>query len=347
MDEIQLKVNNQIYNGWDGVTLRRSLGAVAGAFGLSIVKAWEGGIYPQDVCKVTIGGETIISGYVDAVNMQISGTENGYSVEGRDFTGQLVDCSAIHKTGSWINAKINTIIGDLVAPFKIKAIFTGDLGEAFPRFTIQQSETVFEAIDRACKARGLIATSNFAGELIITDQKTKKSKDSLTVGVNIKAASLALKLDERFSKYTVKGSLTGDDFSASNSYNISASVVDKAINLYRPLIIIAEGQVNKKTAQARANIEASIRAAKASAVDVTVVGWRQSDGRLWDVNYEIPVNIPQFDLKENMLIIECAYSLDEGGGKIVNLKLMRDDAFLKIPEGAPKEVKKRKSGFKW
>ena len=159
---------------------------------------------------------------------------------------------------------------------------------------------------------------------------------------------MGLKLENRHSKYIVKGSaqLANDDWwEAKSSYSFSGECIDEAVNLYRPLIIIPDGQSDAKMSQTRANYEASIRAAKSSAVKVTVIGWRQRDGKLWDVNLEIPVKIPTFGLDETLLIVDFYYSLDDSGGEIVSLNLMRKDAFLKMPE--KKVLKKRESGFKW
>lgn len=349
MSKLELKVNGKSYVGWQSITLKRSMGAISGGFGLGIVRAWSGDIYPSDKCLVTIDGEPIISGFIDNVNFDISDSDNSFSVEGRDFTGQLVDCSAIYKTGSWTKARLDKIVNDLILPFKIVAKFeVQNFGSVFRKFTIQQGETVFECIDRLCKSRGLIATSNFKGELVITDGKPKKSTDSLVLGVNVKSANMGLKLENRHSKYIVKGSaqLANDDWwEAKSSYSFSGECTDESVKLYRPLIIIPDSQSDAKMSQTRANYEASIRAAKSSAVKVTVVGWRQKDGKLWDVNLEIPVKIPTFGFDETLLIVDCDYSLDDSGGEIVSLNLMRKDAFLKMSE--KKVLKKRESGFKW
>lgn len=339
-------MNDTAYEGWKSVNIKRNLGAIAGAFSLSIVEAWGGQILPNQPCQVLLNNSPVITGYTDKNIKSISANANTFKIEGRDLTGQFVDCSAIYKTGSWKNAKIDKIIRDLISPFGIPVKFSGDLGNDFSKFVIQQGETVFESIERACKARGLVPTSDFEGNLVITDQTPKKSNDSLIYGKNIKSANQNLTGNERFSKYIVKGSVSGDNWSPNKSYNIKTETLDETVELYRPLIIIPEGQTDTAAAQARGDFEASIRAAKASEISIETVGWSQENGDLWDVNLIVPVDIPNFGISEELLITECSYNLDSGGGEITKFKLMREDAFKKLTQ---KKVKKRPqtSSFGW
>nr|WP_249942232.1 hypothetical protein [Escherichia coli] len=44
-----------------------------------------------------INGQTVISGWLDQVNQSISATRYQITISGRDKTGDLVDCSAVHQ----------------------------------------------------------------------------------------------------------------------------------------------------------------------------------------------------------------------------------------------------------
>lgn len=342
--KVKLKINQSSYEGWKDVNIRRNLGAVAGGFDLNIVRAWSGDIFPQNECSIFINDKVVISGYVDNVNISTDSSSDSFSVSGRDYTGQLVDCSAVYKTGSWRGVKIDTIIKNLISPFGIDVVFNGDLGPVFKKFVIQQGETVFECIDRACKIRGLITTSNFKGQLLITDGSPVIANDSLVYGENLKDAEVSLSLGDRFSDYIVKGSSSGNDWVAKKSYSFKAETKDDQVTLYRPLVVIPEGLADTKSCQLRGDFEANIRAAKSSEVNCTVQGWFQDNGDLWDVNMLVDVNISKFSLSEQMIITECVYSFDDSGGEIVKIKVMREDVLDKLPL---KKVKKRSSSFGW
>jgi prophage tail gpP-like protein len=80
----------------------------------------------------------------------------------------------------------------------------------------------------------------------------------------------------------------------------------------------------------RAQWEATVRAARAVSVQVTVQGWRQGNGELWPVNALVNVDLPWLRLSGDMLISELTHTLDESGTR-TQLTLRRPDAFIPQP----------------
>ena len=78
-------------------------------------------------------------------------------IRGRDRTGDLVDCSAATMPGEWQNELLDRIVQSLIDPFGISVTVDTDIGEPFRKFRIDEGETVFEAIDRACRYSGRAA----------------------------------------------------------------------------------------------------------------------------------------------------------------------------------------------
>jgi len=62
------------------------------------------------------------------------------------------------------------------------------------------------------------------------------------------------------------------------------------------------------------------------------LGWQKSDGTLWLPNELVTLHAPQLGInKEERLIVDCRYVLDEGGTKTY-ITLMHRDAFSEPPE---------------
>jgi prophage tail gpP-like protein len=94
--------------------------------------------------------------------------------------------------------------------------------------------------------------------------------------------------------------------------------------------------VDISTARKRAQWEATVRAARAVSVSVTVQGWRQADGTLWPVNGLVQVDLPWLRISGEMLITELTYSLDESGTQ-TQMTLRRADAYTPEPEKPAEE----------
>lgn len=120
----ELLVGTSIYGGWQRVSVTRSIEQVANSFDLEVTERWPGQstsrpIRPGEECTLKLDDETVITGYVDDAEPTFDRQSHGISVRGRDATGDLVDCSAVHKTGQWMNAPLDRIATDLCAPFKM------------------------------------------------------------------------------------------------------------------------------------------------------------------------------------------------------------------------------------
>ena len=127
-------------------------------------------IRPGDACRVQLDGDAVIQGWVDVVTVDYDARGHTLSVRGRDTTGDLVDCSAATEPGEWKDARLEEIAAALCAPFDIGVTVADDVdtGEPFARFRIEEGESVFEAIDRACRFRAVLPRSDGEGGLILT-----------------------------------------------------------------------------------------------------------------------------------------------------------------------------------
>lgn len=335
MSDVTIKIAGAIHGGWTDVRIRRSLETISGSFDLSLTERWPGtstprAIKPGDACSVAVDGEVLITGYVDDAMPSYSADEHTVHVTGRDAAGDLVDCSAAEKPAEWHNQKIEQIAAALARPFGISVSSEVDTGAAFTKFTIEQGETVFEAIDRLCRMRAVLAISNGKGGIVITRAGTATSSSTLKRGENILSADARFSAAERFSRYIVKGQQQGADFLSPDQIAQPAATVE-ASGRYRPLVILAEDATDKANALRRAKWEANVRAARSQQLTITVQGWRQADGTLWHPNNRVRVVDDWLGISDSFLIAEVSFSKSDGG-TTTDLRLMPPAAFDRLLE---------------
>lgn len=332
MIDVTLRVDGVDYRGWKSIEVSIGMEQISGSFKMTASDRWHGQdtawpILADDACRVLIGDTTVITGYVDESNPAYDDKSHSLDVTGRDATGDLVDSSAIYKSGQWLGADLLKIAKDLCGPFGIDVQADVDVGKKFAKFALQEGETVFEAIERAARQRGVLLLSDGAGGLLITRAGESRIDAALIMGENIEKASGTFSHKERYSQYIIKGQAPGGDAFAKPSHHsqLKAQSEDEMVTRYRPLIIYAE-QGDGSTYKDRAVWERNVRAGRSARLQYTVSGWEYASGKLWLPNRIVAVKDSYIGVDMDMLIVRCTYILDDNGSRTV-LELCRREAF--------------------
>ena len=321
-EEIKLRVNGVDFGGWKEVEIVAGLERQARDFTFGVTQRWPGAtdiprrIKQGDLCEVLLGKDKLLTGYVDATPISYSGKSITVGVKGRSKTADLVDCSAVYKTGQWTKAKIEQIATDLVKPFKdMKVIVNAPTGDAMINFRLNPGETAFEAIDRMLTQRQMLATDDADGNVVFVKIGAGgRAVTMLEYGKNILTADAALDYKDVFSSYVVKGQASAyDENDAETSSSASSSITYAGVLRYRALVIVQSGQVTIQACSDRARFERAHRAAKALETTYTVNGWRQADGAIWLPNQLVRVIDPVIGYDGEMLIVEVALRKNDSG----------------------------------
>ena len=361
-DEVSLYVEGKKFTSWKSVSISRAIDAAAGSFSLSaieenssILSDYE--LKPGAECRVSIGGDTVITGYIDDVKMSIDSGSFSLSVSGRDKTADLIDCSATGKS-EFNNKTLTAIAQELCSPFGI-AVLTDDgqdkqmsvrlnpkaaksiaqsarrrkkksskfAGEVKKKFRTQPGETVIECLERVAKEKGLLISSTANGELLLTRSNKEPSGATIVEGENLLSASIDTSIKDRFSKYIVNGQESGA-VAASNRWRaFKYETSDLSIERYRPLVILAENAMGITGARRRAAWEATVRAAKSTSISAEVAEWRSDVGKLWTPNTIVRLKCPSLRVDRELLITEVNFEMSDSG-RTTSLTLKRPDAFL-------------------
>jgi prophage tail gpP-like protein len=376
-----LYVDGVEYAGWKSLRVTRGMTRASADFDLTVSERWTLAdnawqILPGSACEVRalLGGEPLLSGWVDTYRPSYNSSSHSVRLSGRSKTCDLVDSSVLVDGGQFRGMTVGEIAEVLAEPFDIEVLARHD-GEPEPEVQVQQGETCFALIERLSRLQALLVTDDAAGRLVLTRAGAGRASTALRHGQNILSASADLDESKRFSECLVKAQRPGNDnksdddaesggvafasaaarlgeitnvceryrarralarASGSRRGNprslteVHGGMRDPDITRYRPLLIVAETQSDDALAEQRAEWELRRRVAEGTKAVVTVNGWRQLDGGLWDINLMVQVEAPWLALNREMIVSELTYTYDDSGER-TTLELTLPDAFLPDP----------------
>lgn len=349
-DRVELLVDGQLYQGWEQASITRAMDACAGTFNLTVSDRWSPGmqpvaIEPGDTCEVRVGGQVVVTGYVDLVRPSFGADMHSIQVQGRDKSGDLVDCSAVHKPDEWKNIGLLQLAEKLAKPFGVAVKSETDLGAPLALVKLQHGETVLEAINRHAKMRKVLVMPDGKGGILLTRTGARRAALELVQGSNILRANGTLDWSERYSEYIVKGQAGySSNTTGKTEAHASATVKDAYVDRYRPLLITCDTEANNGSTKDRATWEANTRIGKSAQASITVQGWRQGvGGSLWEPNTLIRVRSVWLGLDGEMLIRQVTFDKD-ASGTTTKLDVVSPQAYEPEPPDGKQKKKPKKGG---
>jgi prophage tail gpP-like protein len=338
---VELTVDGLTYRGWRSMKCSLGLDAAAAEISIEMAERWAGAedaaqiarsIRPGAAFLLTLEGEAVVEGFLDALEVAYDATNHTLTVRGRERTADLVDCAAtVDGPYEWANIGLEEAARRIAEPYGITVRAEADLGKAFTRFSIQPGEAAWEAIARAARERAVIATGDGLGTLILTRAgEGGEAAGALRLGGkdgNILRANGSFDVAERHDVVVVRGQAQGETEASQGE----ARATDEDIIRHRPKVILAEAQGEGVTFQDRAAHEVRVAAGKSRRVRYTVPGWRGSSGNLWLPNTKVWVEDAFLELERELLISNVTFSLTEQG-TVTELQVAPVDAYALLPE---------------
>lgn len=336
---VTLRTDGRLFTGWTSVSVTRSIESVAGYFelGVNVPPGTDlSGLAPGKAFTLEIDGQIVCTGYIDSRRRQMTADSMKITVAGRDKTADLIDCAAVYRGGQWKKRTLEQIARDLCAPYGVTVrweLSDKESAASFPSFTLDHSETVYEALVRASRARGVLMTSNAAGELVFS-RAASAVTDELILGKNLLTVDFDEDFRDRFSEYIVKGyartnGADGDDIDAKSIVSRKGTATDSDVTRYRPIIIIADSKITAKDAQARALREQRRRLAKSITFEAEIDGWTRRDGQLWMPNLLVTIDASKYAIKTTELLVsKVNLILNDQDGLKTRVSLAPREGFL-------------------
>jgi prophage tail gpP-like protein len=357
-EKVSLQVGGFDYYGWKSIKIKHSIENLAGVYSLTVHDKWQPNtqawaIEAGESCLVKIGDDTVITGYVDKTNITLDSKNHTISVEGRDRTGDLVDCSASPK--EFTGLFFEQVAAELIKPYpvvllsdltgKVQPPKNGESGAKLNKKASNTGETVHKVLEKLAKMQGVLLVSDRLGGLVITRAgMAGRADDSLVLGENVKSINYEKNFSQVFSEITVKGQDTGGKPLslatvektvkpvATVKRGSSTTAKSDSVGRYRPHIMQAEEQADAARCKTRAMWEVSNREAKSKRITVIVQGWRQTTGKLWQINTLVKLTAPVVPEDTDYLIVSVEYSIDLNGGSVTTIELRQKDAYTLLPE---------------
>ncbi|MEM7422095.1 MAG: phage baseplate assembly protein [Pseudomonadota bacterium] len=331
MDRVEVVTAGEIFTGWLRASIERGVDRLASSFSMVVAeKPWP--IAPGDAVEIRLGGERLVTGFVDQVEPRYDAGQHLISVSGRSRTCDVIDCPSAAVPGQWSGLTTEEITRALVEPFGIAVTLEGPPGEALREFRIEQGRRVGDMIEEVARLHGLLATDDPAGDIILITPGERRADGRIVRGENVLRARATARQTDRFSVYRIKAQRPSDDQSgATAAAGILAEANDDQVHRYRPMIITPPRPLDEPAAREMAEYERRVRFGRSYEASFTVQGWRQGGGSIWRPGDLVSVSDDWLRLDGEMLIASCRYAYGPDG-QTTEINLVRPDAFARAPQ---------------
>jgi prophage tail gpP-like protein len=378
MSVAELRIAGAVFSRWTGIEITRDLAQIAGGFQLEYLDDGRAiQAIPQQMlpppffrivragmaCTIWLDGEKVLDGYIDDVDIKWGAKGLQARIQGRDKTGDLVDCAALPEgPAEFRNVDLLHVAQAVCAPFGVTVQAEADIGEAFERLSVNPHETALAFLEKAARQRAILLVSDGVGGLLLTRGGTRAGPERLVAGGNVQDAGYHASWRQRFSDVYVKGqtdahhrrsgqaaALTpastplGADLAPDSETEASTIIMtgharDPEITRYRPLVRLTRTQSGMSTTQEQAEWYLRVARGMAEGLAYTMLGWRAGEvdpksnlKRLWRPNEVVSVVDPYADLDKPMLIAGVVYSRS-AEGTLTRLRVVGRTAFDRINE---------------
>lgn len=317
-DDLVLQVGGQAIGGWKSIQVAAGMERCPNEFNISMTEEPEGSavhIREGDACRVYLGSDLVVTGYVDRVMPFIDKYSHGVTVVGRGKCQDLIDCAAEWPGGQFSNVTVADIAAGLSLPYGIKVLLMDDPKEIVPQFNLMLGETAFEIIERVCRFQALLAYESPKGELVLSRVGSKAHASGLKEGVNVVNAHGMRSVDQQYSEYHAYMMGFNIFKELGDQGNLIQIIQNPTIKRNRKRFILMEnGDAGEKVTRARLQWEANRRLGRSQCVRVTTDSWRDASGALYTPNKLIDVDIPSIGFKGwTGTVSDVVYRRDSGG----------------------------------
>lgn len=334
--DVTLIVNGGEMSGWTEVEVTRGIELMPSSFNIALTERYPGGaqlaVQPGDKCQVKIGGDVVITGYVDRFMPRIDSGNHTVRVIGRSKSCDLVDCAAEWPGGQISGSTALGIAQKLAKPYGITVSGKVDTGAPIPQFNLTLGESPFAIIERVARYRGLLFYDQPDGSCVLDQAGSGKHSSGVIEGQNLEAGEAAYCMDERFSDYRSFLQSVDTLTDTGDGGNQIFHATDPGVPRHRQRDIIAEaGGGGLDVAKQRAIWEAARRAGRSNQLNLTVDAWRDAGGNLWTPNWQIPVKSPTLKTPAYTWLIGAVTFRRGEQGTHADLQIMPRPAFLPEP----------------
>jgi prophage tail gpP-like protein len=323
-EELTINAGGTILGGWTRIRVTRGVELLPSHFDIELTERFPGQatqvvVEPTSTCTVSLGGDLVLTGYIDRYMPQYDKHQHRVRLLGRSKTQDIVDCSIdIIKIGWEVRANtIGQAAKILCAPYNINVVLPdGDqeLPGTLKAVSIYPGYTGFFILEELARSVAMLIWDDANGNLVISMGGTGGRAGSAVVeGVNAERVDVVFAADQRYATYYVLGQ--GQD-QQNGHINFAATASDPNAGKLRNRLRVIPQEIpdpQQEFSQKRANFEANRRYGRSRLAKVLVTGWRDGAGALWAANKIVNVSLPTAKVSEDRCISEVTFMRSEEG----------------------------------
>lgn len=269
-------------------------------------------VAPGDEVTIRATGDVMLTGQIRDVMPSHDADDHMLEITICSKTVDATETSIEHDSGEIRNQPLDAAAREFDSQ-KIGIECDEDL-PLEPRVKIKPGETLFSALERVSRGRGILIYDTPEGRLKLATKPEGTHDGALRFGVNIERATATLTERGRYNPVIVRGQ--SSEAADIDSERFEAEAKDDTVSRRRPMIITLEGQATPERMQERAAWAVQRNAGAAIEVNITVTGWRDDAGKLWQPNYLVAVYDPWLGLDGSLVIKTVTFrQSSEGGGE--------------------------------
>jgi len=351
----EITVGGNRYRDWKTVEVALEFPGLFRRFALSVTEQVNAGgvpfnfaslqIKPADECKVTLGGELAVSGFVYERQTAMNATTHGVQILGQSRVGDTtlgsIDHKAAGQNGQYEDKSLVTIATDVLKPYGIKVEQKGDTGpmnEPLKDVQVRVNETPHQLIERLARVKGVFIGDDAQGNMILygglKGQSSAPASGSVLVeGENIEQMRVIITDRQLANPYIAMGQASADDKTwgkktAQREYRVEGK------GRYRPAILPMERGMSRDRIDVelkrRIDFEKAWREGTQIQAEIVVYGWHKPGGGLWRAAPDeiVSVHSPSALLGQDLAVHKLIFSQDSARGTITTLSLLNLEYYL-------------------
>ena len=367
---LTLEIQGQEYNNFLSARVGYSMREGSGTFSFKAASSTPTDFPARvgDTVKVLADGATVLTGFVDAINVRYDKNSHNIAIEGRSRTMDLIDSSldelnftAPISLVTVAEKIIDNVFEQEIIPLllieKLKVINEVPDLKDFEKgelIAVDAGQNAFDLIEQYCRKRQVLITTNFDGDVVLTRNVENDTGLKLINKIgspenNIKRAFMSSDISRRFNLYRVRSqtnmsafNLSGGSTTAEIASNINGQVNDNTIRQSRKIVFVSENAEDDTNALQRATWESNIRRTEGFSYEAAVFGHTNDNDEPWSVNELIRVTDEFADIDALLLIERVDMSFDKEKGSQTDLTMVVQDAY-KVQLNEPSNQKKTSS----
>ncbi|HEY1181482.1 MAG TPA: hypothetical protein VGE56_04195, partial [Rhodocyclaceae bacterium] len=246
-DRVNLLLGGRSHADWLRYEVDSDLLTPADAWSVTLSMSPEG-VIPAAVrsgepAELRLADDPLMVGRVDAVSLRTRKGEVQLTIDGRDNSGQLLDCSAPVFTSQ--NLTLDQVVAKIVRPLGVTKIrIDADNALRREKVSVEPGDTAWDALAHAAEANGLWPWFEPDGTLVVggpdytATPVATLAHELVGAGNNVLSLDLVDSLSLSHSEVTVLAQTHGGGELRVARTGVKATYTDPSVRGYRPRIIV-------------------------------------------------------------------------------------------------------------